>query len=315
MSTAINQVQLRAVGRASSDKKRHRVLLLLCTLACLLCALILAYYGHEYYLSDQAHRPFSLMHPYLKPSGLIGLRLGMLGFTLFALVYIYPLRKRWAWLGRQGKTAHWLDFHVLLGLAAPTLITFHCSFKAQGFAGIAFWTMMALVVSGIIGRYFYGQIPRSLGAAMMSLREMEDLQTKLARQLAEQKILPPSELERCLRLPDVEGVERMPVVQAALCMLKSNLALAPRIWRLRRSASGRWAALLSLGGILPASNPELEKAVTTATKQAALSRKILFLAKTQKVFHYWHVVHRPFSFTFAVLVLLHVTVAILLGYY
>jgi hypothetical protein len=315
MSTAIPQIQIRMVARAKRQLRLHRWLLLFCGLAAFGLAVVLSFYGRAYYSVGQAQRPFSSMHPYLKPSGMIGLRLGMLGFFLFALVYLYPLRKSWKWLGRQGKTAHWLDYHILMGLVAPILIAFHCSFKTQGFAGIAFWTMVALAISGIIGRYFYAQIPRSLDAAMMSLREMDELQTRLARQLAAQSILPASELERCLRLPNVKRIEAMPAVQAAFLMLKSDLVLPPRIWRLRRRALGKWAVLSSFGGVLPTINTELEKAVAATRRQAALSKKILFLSKTQRIFHYWHVVHRPFSYSFAVLVLIHVTVAVLLGYF
>ena len=237
MSTAIPQVQVRAIGRLDAKPRLHRNLVAFLILVLLSLAVILCLYGRDYYLLDQAHRPFSPMHPYLKPSGVIGLRLGMLGFFLFVLVYLYPLRKHWGWLGRRGKTAHWIDFHILMGVGAPVLISFHSCFKTHGFAGIAYWTMAALVVSGITGRYLYAQIPRSLDAAMMSLREMEDLQNQLAMQLAAQSILPPEELERCLRLPNVQEVELMPVLYATFRMLKADLVRPPRIWRLRRRAS------------------------------------------------------------------------------
>ena len=42
---------------------------------------------------------------------------------------------------------------------------------------------------------------------------------------------------------------------------------------------------------------------------------MLFLKRIEDVFHLWHVVHRPFSYSFAVLVVAHITVALLLGYY
>jgi hypothetical protein len=135
--------------------KRHRLCILLCAAAAVALAVTLTVHGWSYYLLDQAHRPFSPKHTELRPGGRIGLRLGIFGFGLFVLVYLYPLRKRWPWLQRIGRTKHWLDYHVLLGLVAPVFITFHSSFKIQGFAGMAYWTMLALVASGIVGRYFY----------------------------------------------------------------------------------------------------------------------------------------------------------------
>ncbi len=99
------------------------------------------------------------------------------------MVYLYPLRKRWRWLGRRGKTRVWLDYHVLLGLTAPLIISFHSSFKLNGFAGMAYWMMVALVISGIIGRYFYAQVPRTLEAAEVTLRELKATSDDFQRQL------------------------------------------------------------------------------------------------------------------------------------
>src|SRR5260370_38340092 len=95
----------------------------------------------------------------------------MFGVLLFLFIYLYPLRKKWAWLGRQGSSQRWLDFHVLLGLIAPVVITFHSSFKFSGIAGIAYWIMVLVALSGVVGRYIYAQIPRSLNLAELSLQE------------------------------------------------------------------------------------------------------------------------------------------------
>lgn len=122
-------------------------------------------YGFDYYFSGPGQRALSPKHALLKPSGMIGLHLGMIGFFLFLLVYLYPIRLRWAWLGRQGSSRHWLDFHVLLGLIAPLIITFHSSFKFGGLAGVAFWIMVFVALSGLVGRYIYAQVPRTLNFA------------------------------------------------------------------------------------------------------------------------------------------------------
>jgi hypothetical protein len=46
-----------------------------------------------------------------------------------------------------------------------------------------------------------------------------------------------------------------------------------------------------------------------------LSRRVVFLSHAQQVFKLWHVVHRPFSYAFAVLALVHIFVAMLLGFF
>ena len=70
----------------------------------------------------------------------------------------------------------------------------------------------------------------------------------------------------------------------------------------------------SFGGLLPSKNHELESVVHTVKRQATLSKKMVFLSRTQQVFQLWHVVHRPFSYAFVVLALLHIVTGMLLGY-
>src|SRR5215831_1549795 len=175
---------------ASRDRERNhrwRVLAGYILFATLLAAL--AVHGYDYYMLPGVERPFSGKHAALRPSGSFGLKLGFLGLGMFLVIFLYPLRKRWGWLMQQGISRHWLDYHVLLGIAAPFVIAFHASFKFGGFAGMAFWIMVAVSLSGIIGRYLYGQIPRNLKAAEMTQRELQDLHQKFAGQLQERNLI------------------------------------------------------------------------------------------------------------------------------
>jgi hypothetical protein len=83
---------------------------------------------------------------------------------------------------------------------------------------------------------------------------------------------------------------------------------------LRLHAAGFGAWLISFFGLRPTRNAKLEHAIQVARRQAALSKRILFLSRTQQVFHLWHVIHWPFSYTFAILALIHVGLVLLMGY-
>jgi len=272
-------------------------------------------FGWDYYILPLDQRPFSWKHAYLKPSGAVGLRLGTLGALLFLLIYLYPLRKRWKALGRIGKTKNWLDYHVLLGLMAPVVISFHSSFKVHGVAGLAYWTMIGLTASGIIGRYFYAQIPRSLSAAELSLKEMETLSAELTEEIRTRRRLTGRKLDRLFRLPESGRVQSMPLIWALLQMLWLDLSRPVKVWALRRDGTDVLGKLTTLGGTLRTRDRELESAISLASQQSALSKRILFLSKTHRVFHLWHVIHRPFSFSFAVFITIHISVVLWLGYW
>ena len=97
-------------------------------------------------------------------------------------------------------------------------------------------------------------------------------------------------------------------------MFALDIARPFRVASLRRRVLGFGGVLLSLGGLLPSNNHELETVVQTVKRQATLSKRMVFLSRTQQVFQLWHVVHRPFSYAFVVLALLHIVTAMLLGY-
>lgn len=300
---------------APSKNRRHDSLLVSGYIVAIALITALAVYGFNYYTLGSADRPFSPKHALLRPSGTIGLSLGFLGFGMFLVIFLYPLRKRWKWLSQIGLSRHWLDFHVLLGLAAPFVIAFHSSFKFGGFAGMAFWIMLAVSLSGVIGRYLYAQIPRSLNAAELSLKELQEVRARLARQLQEQKLLPQADLQSLLRLPSPERVQQLPIVVALVYMVVLDVARSFRIAKLRRRTFRFSEKLQTLGGFLPARYADLERAISQAREEAALAKRVLFLSRSQQVFHLWHVVHKPFSYSFAVLALVHIVAVIMMGYF
>jgi hypothetical protein len=297
------------------DRERpHRWRLYALYLLAIALVMALTVYGLDYYTLDAAHRPLSAKHAALKPSGAIGLKLGIFGLLLFCAIFLYPLRKRWKWLSRQGSSKHWLDFHVLMGLTAPFIIAFHSSFKFRGFAGMAFWIMTAVALSGVIGRYVYGQIPHRLSSTEASMSELQQQHSVLAQRLAAQKVLPTVDLRSLLRLPSAALVARMPLVAALGYMIVLDMVRPFRVARLRRHALGFGEKLTTFGGLLRTPHLELELAIDAASDQASLSKRILFLSRAERVFHLWHVIHRPFSYSFAVLAVIHIAVVTMMGY-
>src|SRR5246127_5551503 len=176
-----------AVLTREDPEKGHRTRLLLAWLLALAVVLVIAGYGFDYYTLSAAQRPFSPKHELLRPSGTIGVKLGMVGVFMFFLIYLYPLRKKWGWLARQGNSRHWLDFHIVLGTTAPVIIAFHSSFKFGNIAGMAFWSMLMVTLSGFVGRYLYSQIPRNLNAAELSMKEIQEKEAALKKEIAEQR--------------------------------------------------------------------------------------------------------------------------------
>lgn len=275
----------------------------------------LAVYGWDYYTLPLESRPFSPKHDLLRPSGTIGLNLGVFGVLLFAIIFLYALRKTIPWLGRIGTAKHWMDFHVVAGVTAPILIAFHASFKFNNIAGAAFWVMLAVAMSGVVGRYLYAQIPRSLGAAASTYRELQSQESELTEALRIQRLCSAEKIEPILRTPDADLVRNGSVVVILIEMIALDMSRLWRVAALRRQAVRFPANLLTLGGLFPTRRPEVEEIVSLVRRKALLTKRMLFLDRAQRIFHLWHVVHRPFSYAFVVLALIHIINAVRLGYF
>ena len=313
---SLNLTVPRVAAAVPNGERLHRLYLTVAYIAAGVLLVGMLVYGFDYYWLSAANRALSPKHAYLKPSGTIGLRLGMFGFFMFLLIYLYPLRKRWAWLGRQGSSRHWLDFHVLLGLAAPIVVTFHAAFKFSGLAGVAYWIMIVVSLSGVVGRYIYAQIPRSLNFAELSFKEAQDQSAALAAQLQSLGILTQKDIASLVRLPDHAQAERMSLHGALGRMMSFDLLFPLRVWRLRQKML--WShsrSVFAIAGFRRSQNLSLERAIRLAREQTLVSKRILFLSKSQKMFQLWHIIHRPFSYSFALLAAIHVVLMLMLGYY
>ena len=300
----------------SGDGSLHRARLLIAGVLMLVIVGSALAYGFDYYRMDAKDRVLSEKHRQLRPSGTIGVKLGILAVGLFFCLYAYPIRKRWKWLQRFGKTKHWLDFHILLGISVPLIITLHSSFKFQGLAGVAYWLMIAVMASGFVGRYIYAQIPRSMSETALTLDEIESLSASTHAEIARQSVISSEDLQRSLRIPDATRIEHMSAVGVIAAMIWHDATRPFHTAALRRAAAFSFGDNLKTAfGLFPSSNAEIEEAIRLVRRQSRLVTKMAFLGRANQIFQLWHVVHRPFSYSFAVLACLHVTLVLMMGYF
>ncbi len=263
--------------------------------AWLAVAVPLALWGLDYYLTPLALRPGHPQDALFRPTGLVGNRLGIVGTLMIGGgVAMYVLRKRWTRLHGLGKLRHWLSFHIWLCTLGPFLILLHTSLKVGGLVSIAFWSMVVVVSSGVVGRYVYVRIPKTLSGTFLELREIESGQRALREALADAGV-PESTL-------GVLAVE----APATTLGLGRAFALAVRAEWAGRAALRR---LRHTDGV-----QDVRMAARLAQQYRRLSLGRLVLVPFGRVFRYWHAVHLPLAIVMALILLVHVGVAVLLGY-
>jgi len=78
--------------------------------------------------------------------------------------FVYALRKRWGALKGAGPIRKWMTFHQFVGFMSPLTIAFHAAFQSNNMlATVTTVFLVIVVVTGVIGRFFYGLVPTSDG--------------------------------------------------------------------------------------------------------------------------------------------------------
>ncbi len=60
------------------------------------------------------------------------------------------------------------------------LVLYHTAFKFGGIVSVSFWSMVLVVLSGVVGRFIYVQIPRTIQGQELGINAMNDLKENLA---------------------------------------------------------------------------------------------------------------------------------------
>ena len=262
--------------------------------------------GAGYYASPMAVRVRHPMHEWLRPSGYIGQSAGILAFTIFVFLWLYPFRKKFKALAWTGPVGKWLDVHVTAALTLPLLLAIHAAWRFDGVIGLGYTAILLVCASGVVGRYLYSHIPRARSGVELSRDEVGAQRNALVDRIAATTHLERAVVEQTLTVasPPAEkiGVLRTIVELAAGDFLR---------WRRTRALRRRWTSLAPAG--LRPSRRSLDDAVRLASREMSLAQQVRLLDATHRVFRWWHVAHRPVAISALIAVAVHVAVVIAVG--
>jgi len=165
-------------------KTTHRITISIYIAIIFASFVILSYAGRNYYhlpIEDRYYHPdYELLHP----SGFIGHGLGIFGTILIVTgIFTYMVRKRMRRFADWGTLKHWLEFHIFLCTWGSVLVLFHTTFKFGGLISVGFWSLAIVWISGVIGRFIYTEIPRSIEGRELTLNEIQEMKSGLDAEL------------------------------------------------------------------------------------------------------------------------------------
>jgi hypothetical protein len=265
--------------------------------------IVLIDYGHIYYRTPVQARFRSPIHQDLKPGGRIGHKLGIVGSGMLVLLLIYSVRKRAKWMKNRGRLNLWLQFHIFLGVAGPILITFHSAFKLRGIVGISYWSMVIVALSGAVGRYLYAQIPRAISGKEKQSEEITSEFDMINHRLAE--VLPANALEQVQKIATFTETKNISAVRSLFTTLTDDIRWLSRKKKLQQILKSE----PTIG------ESERSEILSLARSREVHSRQIALLRGSQELFKYWHILHIPLAQTMYITMIIHIFVAVRMGYF
>ncbi len=280
----------------------HRIYLGILTLLVILTIGILTWLGYSYYNLPVEERFFNQAHELLKPGGIWGHGFGIIG-TIFIIlgIILYMVRKRLRSLARFGVLKYWLEFHIFLCTLGPVLVLYHTSFKFGGLVAVSFWSMVAVFLSGIVGRFIYLQIPRTIEGRELSLSEVRDMKSNIG-----------SVLSGSYQMDEESTNVIVESTRKKIELYQKNLFI--RIFR--RSMNDR-KSIRKVKSVMKSNQLtryESKKILKLVKHEISLNRRIDTLLTMQKLFRYWHVAHFPLAIVMLLIMVIHVAVTVVLGY-
>lgn len=244
----------------------------------------------------------------INPEWGTGYWLGITGGVMFLLIFLYPLRKKARRLRDWGSVKVWFNAHMVLGLLAPTIILFHTNFQLGARnSNIALYSMLLVVLSGLIGRYIYAQIHYGLFGKHADLAELTAISEATRGQLGEAFGIAPV-LEKVLKQYEHKVLDKPANL---IHSIYRNLLIGISSWTTYLILRRRIKPLISTrarqkGWTTEQTRTFYNTTCHTLAIHLATVRKIAVLNFYERLFAGWHMIHVVFFSLLIVTGLVHV---------
>lgn len=284
--------------------KRFRLFLTMLYICTIIVYVYFAYRGFDYYSTPLQERPRHMDYSILKPGGDIGHGFGIFGSLMMMIMLLYSVRKRKTIFNKLGPISHWLDIHIYFGIFGPLFIILHSSLKVGGLVAISFYSMLAVALSGILGRYLYMQIPRNIRGHELSLKDSEVLNNQLTEQLKNKYDFSDDMIRTIEEHTQVQRLESKSIAVFFASLFWQDMQHFFQFRRLKKQYRQEHHL----------SKKEIKMLMSITRQKIALVRKLFVLDRVHHLFHYWHVIHKPFAIIMIVIMFVHIGVAVAFGY-
>lgn len=240
----------------------------------------------------------------------IGYGLGVLSVCCMLVLLLYPLRKKFRILKFIGPLPRWFRNHMILGVSAPIAALYHCNFHIGSLnSRIALFSALAVAGSGLVGRFIYSKIHRSLYGRKTNLKELlarvkvtspgvgrlgtfiPELTARMTT-FDREVMVPPESIFDCMRLPFV-------------LFVRTRL----HYFRLMKFTKLSLAFQAQNSPAIAQHQKQLRTSIRKHVKNHLYHvRRVAEFTAYDRLFSLWHKLHFPFFVVLLVTVVIHIAV-------
>ncbi len=231
-----------------------------------------------------------------------GYYLGIAGGSLILLQMIYSLLKRYGVLGKAGIASTYYHLHMVVGVAGPLLILYHCNFSLGAKnSNVALAALALVVFSGFFGRIacakIHARLLHAIAVAEARLMATEQASsTYLVAHATQQKQVAETLSRFCLTTLSQSRGSMLAALtvpfRCRLALLRLDFVFSWSMWAGRTQFSVTWAEV----AFARAHVRHYLRAYRTASQ----------LKFWDRLFSAWHIFHLPLVFLLFVAGVTHV---------
>jgi hypothetical protein len=215
-------------------------------------------------------------------SSVFGHGIGIIGFGLMLCTEtLYSLRKRAKHKG-LGRMSTWLQLHIFIGLVGSYMVLLHSSWKFNGLAGALMLLTVIIVLSGVVGRYIYTAVPRTVDGTEVAQRDLE-----------QQIALTDARLQEL-------GAPRLAVAIPASGGAALVFGRTLDRWRYHREVDRAMKALGDAGQI------HARQIKDRLDERYRIQRQMQSLAIARRLLAVWHTIHIPIGVALFTVAFIHI---------
>ncbi|MEZ4402560.1 MAG: 4Fe-4S dicluster domain-containing protein [Kofleriaceae bacterium] len=226
----------------------------------------------------------------------LALTCGYLGTALMVLSMAYVIQRRLGWFSRTATNQFWLDVHIMTGLVGPLFIALHSALRLTTWVSIPFWSMTAVVASGLLGRYLYTLVPSLTSkhdlAILAHRRQVSDLAPDYPAAAATAHAAMEAEVGRAERSWNIG------LVMLLGWVFVDDLRRYGARWKLRRALRA------------DAPRAVVRRLVKAVDRVVFYERRKVLAPRSKALLKAWKRVHIPFSMVMLVTMVAHIAIAL-----